>query len=518
MTESSPYKTALIIGAGPAGLTSAYQLIKETDILPVIIEESSDIGGLSKTVEYKGNRIDIGGHRFFSKNKQVNEIWTKLMPHRKKIDSTSEELNELNKNTMDFENNDKIMLLRKRVSRIFYLRKFFDYPLSPKISVFVNLGLKNTLYSMVGIFSSLLKKRKENSLEDFYVNRFGKGLYEIFFKDYTEKVWGVKPSEISPDWGIQRIKGLSLSKVIKEAFAKLINRKNSSNETSLIEEFLYPKKGPGQLWEIMADEIKAAGGQILLNHKVIAVKSNDNKITEISTQTNDNKVVNFKSEIFFSSMPIKDFVSSMQTDVPAEVKNSANNLLYRDFITVGLLLKQLKIKNGTNPDKLIDDCWIYIQEKDVKITRLQIYNNWSPYLPADNKNTVWVGLEYCCNEGDDLWNMPPDEFIEFAISELSKINMIDKKDIIDSTHIKVKKAYPCYFGAYNKLNLVVKYLNQYENLYCIGRNGQHRYNNMDHSMLTSIIAVDLLKNNIKDKSQIWEVNAEKEFLEIHTEK
>lgn len=523
-------KKAIIIGAGPAGLTAAYQLLKETDIKPVILEETEYIGGISRTAEYNGNRMDLGGHRFFSKVPQVNDIWTTLMPLQgaPAIDDLllGREAT-LHEGGPDPEKTDLVSLTRTRVSRIFFLRRFFDYPISMKPETFINMGLWRTLKAGFGYLYSCVFKRKEISLEDFYINRFGKPLYSMFFEDYTEKLWGVHPSNIAPDWGSQRVKELSIGKMISEFFKKLFNPKYKTDSTSLIEQFMYPKKGPGQLWEIMADEIRNMGGEIVFNQKATRILQENGKITGIEftktlpaaeaamEQLTDEKTI-LTGDYYFSSMPVKDLVIAMGKDAPAEVCDIAKELPYRDFITVGLSVKKLLLKNKTHMKTIGDivpDCWIYIQERDVKIGRLQIFNNWSPYLPAKNEDTVWIGLEYFCTEGDDMWNMPKEDFIKFAISELVKIDIISEEDVLDATHIRVKKAYPAYFGTYKHFDKVQSYLSSFENLFCIGRNGQHRYNNMDHSMLTAIEAVNVIKSGSTDKSIIWNVNTEKEYHE-----
>lgn len=519
MSNTENTKTAIIIGAGPAGLTAAYQLLKETDIKPIILEESEYIGGISRTARYNGNRMDIGGHRFFSKNQQVNDIWKELMPIQgapSKDDKLLGIEKPLKENGPDPEKVDKVMLIRNRVSRIFYLRNFFDYPISIKPATFINMGLLRTIKVGFGFIGSSIKKREEKSLEDFYINRFGRPLYEMFFEDYTEKLWGVHPSNISPEWGAQRVKELSLSKAIIEMFAKAFNKNHKTNQTSLIEQFVYPKKGPGQLWETMAEEIVKSGGEIHYNSKVVQIHSKNGNLEELIVKNKDGEEEPYKGDFVFSTMPIKDLIVAMGEVVPVDVNKIAVNLPYRDFITVGLLLNKLKIKNKTKIQtvgNVVPDCWIYIQERDVRIGRLQVFNNWSPYMVNDNENTVWVGLEYFCSEGDTMWNMDSKDFIDFAIGELSKIDIINKDDVLDATHIRVKKAYPAYFGTYSQFDKVREFLDGYENLFCLGRNGQHRYNNMDHSMLTAIEAVNQIKNNKTDKSVVWNVNTEEEYHE-----
>ncbi len=510
-------KTAIIIGAGPAGLTAAFELLKTTDIMPLILEESDFIGGISRTAEHNGNRIDIGGHRFFSKNEQVNKIWKELMPIQAKpsyddIKTGTEKA--LAGTGPDPEKDEKVFLLRNRVSRIFYLRKFFDYPISLKPETFINMGLKRTVQAGIGYVLSCVSKLPETSLRNFYINRFGKPLYEMFFEDYTEKLWGINPSEISADWGAQRVKGLSLTKAVLNVLTKPF-KKNDKVETSLIEQFHYPKKGPGQLWETMAEEIVKMGGTILKNNMVTTIKTEGKFITAVIAQTPDG-LQEYKADYYVSTMPVKDLVEGMGNAVPANVKSITKELPYRDFITVGLLVDKLLLENRTSHKTLgniVPDCWIYIQERDVKIGRLQIFNNWSPYMVNDPDNTVWIGLEYFCSEGDEMWNMADSEFIDFAIDELSKIEIIRKEDVKDSVRIRVKKAYPAYFGTYKDFPVVKEYLDSVGNLFCIGRNGMHRYNNMDHSMLTAIEAVKCITNESYSKSNIWNVNTEQEYHE-----
>lgn len=507
-------KTALIIGAGPAGLTAAYELLKNTDIHPIILEKTEFIGGISRTAVFEGNRIDIGGHRFFTKEEKINKLWNELLPVQG-VQSFDDEMIGIEKEIASGGPNpnqvDDVMLIRNRVSRIFYLKKFFDYPISIKLQTFLNMGFLNVLNVGVSFLFSMIKKRKENSLEDFYINKFGKQLYKMFFEDYTQKVWGIHPSEISPDWGAQRVKNLSLIAIVKDVLMKIFCKNYKTNQTSLIEQFMYPKKGPGQLYEKMAQAVQKLGGELRLNSSVLKLNVEDNKVISVELESGES----INCDYLFSSMPIKDLIAGIQ-DVPQNVKNIASQLPYRDFITVGLLVNKLKLKNTTSiktPHNIIPDCWIYINEKDVKIGRLQIFNNWSPYLLENFDNTVWVGLEYFCNEGDALWNMPREEFIQFAISELVKLNIIDKADVLKAEHIKVEKAYPAYFGSYKDFDIVRCYLDTIDNLYCIGRNGQHRYNNMDHSMMTAVEAVNLVVNNFTDKNLLWNVNTEKEYHE-----
>ena len=447
-------KKAIIIGAGPAGLTAAYELLDKTDIKPVIYESTDYIGGISKTVNYKGNRIDIGGHRFFSKSDRVMRWWQNILPLQgapAKDDKAVGREVPLSKDYLrrtlgskkpekctapNPEKTDKVMLNRSRLSRIFFLRSFFDYPVSLNYNTFSNLGIKRTIKIGLGyIKSSMHKINEEKSLEDFFINRFGVELYRTFFKDYTEKVWGVSCGDIAADWGSQRIKGLSIKKAIAHAVKKSFSRNKDSSisqknvETSLIGQFMYPKHGPGQMWEEVAKIITENGGEIHHSHRVVGIEGHDNSIVAVKVKDESTgKVETVTGNYFFSTMPVRDLIDSFETEVPSDVRDVAQGLMYRDFITVGLLLNKMKIKNETKTktvNDLVPDNWIYIQERDVKIGRLQIFNNWSPYMVADEDN-VWIGLEYFCNEGDEMWNMSDEKFTDFAIGELAKIDIINQ--------------------------------------------------------------------------------------------
>lgn len=512
-------KRVVVIGAGPAGLTAAYELLKsgkEYDV--VILEESDNIGGISRTVKYNGNRMDIGGHRFFSKSDRVMDWWQKIMPLQG-ADSFDDKLlgrkKELSEDGPDPEYEDRVMLVRDRVSRIFYKNKFFDYPITMKPSTLAKMGFFTTVRAGFSYLAATIKKRPENSLEDFYINRFGKMLYSMFFEDYTEKLWGRHPSEISADWGAQRVKGLSISALIKDVFSKLIGKKGS-DETSLIEQFRYPKFGPGQLWEEVAKDIEFFGGRIIYNCKVEKFCKQGDSIEYIVCD-NGGKHVKVEGDIYISTMPIKDLVTGIEGDKPSgDIISIAEGLPYRDFVTVGLLTERLNLVNKTRIKTLSDivpDCWIYVQDRGVKLGRIQIFNNWSPYMVSDPQKYVWIGLEYFCSENDEFWNMNEEELTEYAVSELVRMNVISSDSVLDSHCEKVKKAYPAYFDTYSRMDEIVDYLNGIENLYCIGRNGQHRYNNMDHSMLTAMLAVDVIKNNGANKREIWNVNSEKEYHE-----
>jgi protoporphyrinogen oxidase len=524
-------KKAVIIGAGPAGLTAALELLEKTDIIPVIYEESGRIGGISCTINYQGNKIDIGGHRFFSKSEKIISWWKKILPLQaypakddillKKKVLFEERNSEAEEGKLDPEKTDKVMLIRNRISRIFFLSKFFDYPISLNLSTICNLGLKRMFkigFSYIKI--KFFPIKKERNLEDFFINRFGKELYHTFFKDYTEKVWGVSCLDINADWGVQRVKGLSVSKAVFNFFKKLFHKDRSLNqkstESSLISQFMYPKHGPGQLWQEVAEKIIKKGGEIHLNHEVFWFKTYKYKISEIIVKDKlYNKTFGVFGDYYLSSMAIKDLVCSMECDIPDDVRETAEGLLYRDFITVGLLLKKMKIKNNTaikTFNNIVPDTWIYVQENNLKLGRIQVFNNWSPYMVQDINN-VWLGLEYFCNEGDNLWNKNDNELRKFAVSEMVKAGMVDEKEVIDSTVIKCRRAYPAYFGTYEKIDLIKNFVNSFENLYVMGRNGMHRYNNMDHSMLTAMAVVEDIINQGNNKREIWNINTEKLYHE-----
>ena len=511
-------KKVFIIGAGPAGLATAYYFLVNTDLKPVILEESPYIGGISRTHIHNENRMDLGGHRFFTKNEEVMNLWKEIFPVQEmpsKDDIILNRTEKFSSKGINPEIEDNVFLIRNRLSRIYFLKKFFDYPISFKLETFLNMGFLNLMRAGFGYLYSCAFKRKENSLEDFYINRFGKPLYRMFFEGYTEKLWGVHPSQIEPDWGSQRVKGLSLLGLVKNCLLKPFIKSDKQVETSLIEEFLYPKKGPGQLYEAIADRIRELGGQIILNEKVVKLEFEEGKIHKICTQTKAGNVKSYDCVAVFSSMSVKDLVGAFNVEGYEEAKKIAKELPYRDFITLGLLVKKLAIKNKSKyktVSNIVPDCWIYVQECNVKLGRLQVFNNWSPYLVKDLENTVWLGLEYFCDENDNLWSMKDADFSQFAVKELAKIGIILEEDVLDSVVVRVKKAYPAYFGVYKEFHKVRKVLDEIPNLYCVGRNGQHRYNNMDHSILTGFEAARTFVNN-SDKSKIWEVNTEKEYHE-----
>ena len=559
-------------------MTAGLELLRRTGIVPIILEASGEIGGISRTIRYKGNRMDIGGHRFFSKSDRVMEWWVELMPPELTEQPGSESVAETLSQPAEIsyqgkrrvvtvpahlheepplrglgplheadgdeagassdeesatddsaetvvvpepENPDLVMLIRPRRSRIYYLRKFFDYPITLTANTLKNLGLVRM--ARVGtsyMVSRVHQIRPEKSLEDFLINRFGRELYLTFFKSYTEKVWGTPCHEISAEWGAQRIKGLSLTTAVKHLVKKLFRAASEGGDlaqkvtdTSLIERFMYPKFGPGQLWEHVADLIRQKGGEIHMGWKVDRLNFAEGeplRVASIEAVSQNGERHTFAGDFFFSTMPMRDLLRAMKTPVPANVLEVSDGLQYRDFITVGLLVDRLKV---TEPDGgLLKDTWIYIQEPDVLLGRLQLFNNWSPYLVRDPAK-VWIGLEYFCYETDDLWKMPDDDLKQFAISEVAKIGILNAADVTDAHVVRVPKTYPAYFGTYDRFDELKEFTNRIDNLFLVGRNGMHKYNNQDHSMLTAMHVVDGLVAGSVDKQALWEINTEQEYHE-----
>ena len=521
-------KKVIIIGAGPAGITAGYELLKQSgDYEVTILEETGEIGGISRTVHYEGNRMDIGGHRFFSKDERVTDWWQNIMPMQGSPAFDYKQLGRsvpLAEGGPDPDQEDRVMLTRNRVSRIYYRKHFFDYPVKMNANTIKNMGFGTTMEAGFSYLGATMHKLPETSLENFYINRFGKKLYSMFFEGYTEKLWGRHPRDISADWGSQRVKGLSISAILKDIFSKMNpNKKRDSKEveTSLIEEFSYPKFGPGQLWEAAAEDFEKMGGKIIRNARVTALSGSEGKLDSVTYElaSEDGGQAAKKTadaDFIISSMPLKDLADALP-EVPSDILAIAEGLPYRDFVTVGLLVKKLNLKNETKIRTLgniVPDNWIYVQDTGVKLGRIQIFNNWSPYMVKDPENTVWIGLEYFCSEGDEYWNMDAKDWAKLGTKELLKMGVLsDYHDVMDYHREKVKKAYPAYFDTYKDIDRLIEYLNGYGNLYCVGRNGQHRYNNMDHSMETSFQAVDNILSGRADKTNIWNVNTEKEYHE-----
>ena len=518
-------KRAIIIGAGPAGLTAAYELLTRAGIQPIVLEKSEFMGGLSRTVNYKGNRIDIGGHRFFSKSDRVMQWWLRMLP----LQAASADPAIITYHHMhrpvphDISapvDSDQVMLLRPRRSRIYYLRRLFSYPISLSLDTLRKLGLVRTLR----IGASYLRRTlfplpSEKTLEDFFINRFGGELYRTFFKSYTEKVWGVPCSSIGAEWGAQRIKGLSIRSVLSHALSRLLRPRaadvaQKNTQTSLIEQFLYPKFGPGQMWEEAARRIREGGGEIHTGLHVDRVFTEGDRVTAVQATHSATGVTHtFAADYFFSTAPVQELLRAFEPPPPTAILEVSDGLVYRDFLTVGLLVRSLRIHDETPQGaKLVSDNWIYIQEPDVKLGRLQIFNNWSPSLVAD-PDTVWLGLEYFCNQTDEIWNLADEMVIALASEELSRIGIIETASVLDGTVLRMEKTYPAYFGTYNRFPELRRFLDGYDNLFLIGRNGMHRYNNQDHSMLTAMMVVDGIVSGHVDRARLWEVNTETDYHE-----
>jgi protoporphyrinogen oxidase len=513
---------AIIMGAGPAGLTAAYELLTRTDIKPVIIEMDSQVGGLSKTINYKGNLIDIGGHRFFSKSEKITSWWLKFLPLS---ETTPENISLTYQNqtaSLQAAKSDNPvagnMLIRPRKSRIYFDKAFFDYPLSLNHRTLRNFGMvKIGRIGFSYLKSKIFPVKKEQNLEQFFINRFGKELYLTFFKAYTEKIWGVPCDQIPADWGRQRIKDLNIGKAVLQSVTSLFSANKSIHQeglsTSLIEQFLYPEKGPGQMWETVAKKILDLGGEIHLNTEVTKINMEAGIVHSVCCRKLESgEKLELTGNHFFSTIPVKQLIKSMENiTMPETVSDIAADLSYRDFIMVGLLFRKPDGLAGEGIGALTDN-WIYLQDRDLIAGRLQIFNNWSPDMVQDEKN-LWIGMEYFCSEKDAIWKMSREDMISLALKEIKQIGLIRNEELLDATVIKVPKAYPSYFGAYDKFPLVQSFADEIDNLYLIGRNGMHRYNNTDHSMMTAMTAVDNIIQHRKDRSNIWAVNMEQDFHE-----
>jgi protoporphyrinogen oxidase len=524
-TKDGPHGRAIIIGAGPAGLTAAYELVTRTNVQPVVLEKSEYMGGISRTVRYKGNRIDIGGHRFFSKSDRVMNWWLDILPleengaHSPQITYHRQTTTVPQQTrTANPDQGDKVMLLRNRKSRIYFMGKFFDYPITLSLDTLQKLGLSKTIrigcsYCRAAMFPI----RNEDNLEEFLINRFGRELYLTFFKSYTEKIWGIECKCISAEWGAQRIKGLSIYKAVSHVLKKMIARRpkriaQRDVETSLVERFLYPRFGPGQMWEEVACRVLQGGGQIVTRWSVEGIEhSGLGRVTAvIARDMQTGRVERFEGDYFFSSMPVKELVAAMNPAAPRAVREISDRLIYRDFVTVGVLCRRMNLREPSG--QMVQDNWIYIQEPSVLMGRMQIFNNWSPGMVA-NPELVWIGLEYFCNEEDEISSKSDVEMIQLAQSELAFLKIVDRDDVLDATVIRMPKAYPAYFGSYDRFDQIISWVNEFRNLFLVGRNGMHKYNNQDHSMLTAMVAVDNIASGNLNKSNIWAVNTEMAYHE-----
>lgn len=479
MSTENHSKKVVIIGAGPAGLTAAYQLCKE-GVESVVLEKDEVVGGISRTVNYKGYLFDIGGHRFFTKVKAVDEMWREVLGEEK-------------------------FLHRSRLSRIYYNKRFFYYPIRAANALW-GLGLWNSTLTMASYMKAqMFPSKSEKTFEDWVSNRFGKRLFNIFFKTYTEKVWGIPCNEISADWAAQRIKGLSLIATIKNALLSAQTANKSEVIKTLIDAFDYPEKGPGQMWETVAEQIQTRGSELKMKSSVEKIRWQPGRINELETEI-DGRRESIAGTDFISSMPVQELVRKMSPKPPANVRDAAERLGYRDFLTVSLII---------NKADLFQDNWIYIHDSTVKVGRIQNFKNWSPEMVPDPSKTC-LGLEYFCFEGDGLWNMSDEDLVELATKEIGLLGLVDPKDVEDGSVVRMPKAYPVYDSVYaGAVETIREFLAGIGNLYLVGRNGMHKYNNQDHSMLTAMLSV---KNILGANYDVWEVNVDNEYHEEVSDK
>jgi protoporphyrinogen oxidase len=475
--EASNSKKVVIIGAGPAGLTAAYELCK-AGIESVVLEKDNIVGGLARTVNYNGYHFDIGGHRFFTKVKVVEDMWHEVLGEG--------------------------FLRRSRLSRIYYNKKFFYYPLRLS-NVLSNLGLWNSFLIVLSyVKAQLLPEKTEETFEKWICKRFGKRLYLIFFKTYTEKVWGIPCSAISAEWAAQRIKGLSLLTAIRNALLKQQNFHHGNIIKTLIDAFNYPKLGPGMMWETVLGVVQRRGSKVNLGAGVEKICWTNDKVYGLEIKVNERSEL-IKGTHFISSMPIRELIQKFEPAVPEEVLKAAMGLGYRDFLTVALVI---------NKRDVFPDNWIYIHDPEVRVGRIQNFKNWSPYMVPDMEKTC-LGLEYFCFEGDELWTMSDQELIELGKKELEALGLVYASDVEDGTVARMPKAYPVYDSKYREaLQIIRQFLDGIHNLQLVGRNGMHKYNNQDHSMLTSMLAV---KNILGANYDLWSVNADQEYHEEVTD-
>lgn len=509
-------KKVVIVGGGPAGLAAAYELLKQSsgafDV--TILEESNCVGGISRTVHFKGNKMDIGGHRFHNRIPIVEKWWEEILPVQGALAFDDKELKRggyIEKGGPDPEKTDDVLLRRNRLCRIFFKGRFFDYPISLSFDAIKNMGFGTAILAGCSFLKSRVHKKPVESLEDYYKNQFGGKLYSMFFENYTENLWGIHPKDISPEYGMQRVND-EIS--IKKMLAQLFLRKKHENEQK-VDTFSYPKLGPGQMWETVADKVKRLGGYFVMGAKVVGVEKDSDRIVSVSYKKGKN-IKKIRCDYLVSSMPIKDLVAGMN-HVPKRIRKLTEGLQYRDYIMVGVLCSKMALKNKTSIrtiGNIIPDQWVYVHDKGVKMGRFQVFNNWSPYLVKDVKHNVWMGLEYFCNEGDDMWMMPDKDFVKMAVNEMVKIGVIeDKQDVIDSCVVKIKKAYPAYFGAYDDMDAIKEYLNKVRNLFCVGRNGRHCYSDLDYSICSSFEAVKNIINEEDSKENVWNPQSMPEYKE-----
>ncbi|MBD2338296.1 NAD(P)/FAD-dependent oxidoreductase [Calothrix sp. FACHB-156] len=462
--------SVVIIGAGPAGLTAAYELLKH-GIKSVVLEKADKVGGIARTEVYKDYRFDIGGHRFYTKVEEVKQLWQEVLGEE--------------------------FLKVPRLSRIYYRGKFFNYPLSA-FNALSNLGIVESVLILLSYFKAKLwPNPEEKTLDQWVTNRFGSRLYKIFFKTYTEKVWGIPCNKIQAEWAAQRIKGLSLKSAV-------LNALFGSNDTkTLIKEFDYPVLGPGLMWQRFQEAVERKGSEVCLNTKVTRVQREGTEIKSITVQENG-KVRQITGEHFISTMPVTLLVNRLDPPAPDEVIQAAKSLNYRNFIIVSLII---------DAKDLFPDNWIYVHSSEVKVGRIQNFKNWSAAMVPDPNKTC-LGMEYFCSDGDEIWTMSDSELLDLATSEVAKLGLADENIVEDGVVLRQAKAYPVYDRDYRQhLQVIQNYLAKFDNMQTIGRNGMHRYNNQDHSMLTGMLAV---RNLLGENHNLWEVNTERSYYEEFT--
>jgi protoporphyrinogen oxidase len=469
---------AVIAGAGPAGLTAAYELSKHGRPCVVLEADPTMVGGISRTDVYKGYRFDIGGHRFFSKSAEVNALWREVLGDQ--------------------------LLTRRRLSRIYYDRKFFDYPLRP-VDALLKLGPARAARCVASYLKAKARPtRPERSVEDWVVNRFGRVLFETFFKTYTEKVWGMPTSAISADWAAQRIKGLSLTRAVLSAFPWGRGKKGDAVIKTLIDSFHYPRLGPGQMWEMTRDRIRGQGGAVVHDRRVVRVEHDGRNVRAFVAADGARREHVYRGRHYLSTLPVRHLVRALDPPPPPEVLRAADSLKYRDFLTVVLIVDRPE----TFPDN-----WIYVHEPEVRLGRVQNFKNWSPDLVPDPSKSS-LGLEYFCFEGDDLWDMPDADLVALGRREIAAIGLIDADAVVDGCVVRMPRAYPVYDDVYQEHLAVIRgWLRALGNLHLAGRNGMHKYNNQDHSMMTALLcARNILGLGPYDP---WRVNTDAEYHESH---
>lgn len=464
LTTHTESPRIIIIGGGPAGLTAAYQLI-QSGYTPIVFEQSDKVGGISRTEYYQGYRLDIGGHRFYTKVREVEDMWHNVMEE-------------------DFEQVD-------RLSRIYYKGKYFKYPLE-FMDALKQVGVVESVLILLSyIQAQIMPSPVEDTFEQWVSNRFGKHLFNMFFKAYTEKVWGIPTDKIRADWAAQRIKDLSIKTIILNAI------RNTGKIKTLINQFHYPRLGPGMMWEKVRDLIIDAGGEVRMNTRIDRIIYDDNSVPKIITDTGEE----IFAEQIISTMPLRKLIHSIEPKPPQHVLDASNQLKYRDFLIVGLIINQ---------EHLFPDNWIYIHSPDVQVGRIQNFKNWSDDMVPD-LNKSCIGMEYFCNIGDDLWNMADDDLIRLAGQELEKLGLANAVDVEDGFIVRQPKAYPVYDEFYREaLDVISDYIRGLDKLQTVGRNGMHRYNNQDHSMLTAMLAV---QNILGANYDLWTVNTERSYYE-----